>query len=210
MSTVHENSYSRGQIAVKWLGKIASAAAWLLCVSLALSVVGCAASNRAKYGVTAGRQTLVAPNGVRCSVPVRESPQISCEERIAGRPGVRCSGAFGPRVPHPSKLPPPVSYAFSEIGKRGVPTFDASTVALLRRIAQYIPSKTLRFAYPLAGAQALVVYDATRGPCDAGAYQVLNLSGIHNAAYRPGEDPNHIMAYPAVDSNPTPFPWMRG
>jgi hypothetical protein len=79
---------------------------------------------------------------------------------------------------------------------------------MLRRIARDINSKTLRFAYPLPASPRLVVYDATRGPCHTNAYQVLNLAGMHNAMYRPGDDANHIMAYP-VDWSPTPFPWMH-
>jgi hypothetical protein len=79
---------------------------------------------------------------------------------------------------------------------------------MFRRIIPYVHSKTLRFAYPLQGSQTLVVYDATSGACAQDGYQVPNSPGIHNAMYRPGEDPYEIMAYP-VDWNPTPFPWMR-
>lgn len=182
----------------------------VLCfAALAISLFGCNATSHAANARTSTMgEITVAPNGVRCTTYIHGATYRSCEERIAGRPGVRCSGAFGPGVSNPSRVPPPVSYAFSELGKRGVPTFDTSTSALLHRIAAYINSNTLRFAYPLAVPQQLVVYDATRGPCDTNAYQVLNLGGIHNAMYRPGDDPNHIIAYP-VDWTPTPFPWIQ-
>lgn len=183
---------------------------WKHCAALTTLVL--CACGETGHGATARTSALgqftQAPNGVRCTNSIHGATYLSCEERVSGRPGVRCSGAFGPGIANPSRVPPPVSYAFSEIGQQGVPTFDASTSALLRRIAHDINSKTLRFAYPLADPQRLVVYDATRGPCDTNAYQVLNLAGIHNAMYRPGDDPNHIMAYP-VDWNPTPFPWMN-
>lgn len=178
----------------------------MACALTATTLCGCVGAPR-KAAATAHAVT-IAPNGVRCTNFAGDATFRSCEERIPGLPGVRCSGAFGPGVPNPPAGLPPVSYAFSELGKRGVPAFDASTTSMLHRIARYIGSKTLRFAYPLDGMQRLVVYDATRGPCDEQPYQVLNLGGVHNAMYKPGEDPNHVMAYP-VDVDPTPFPWMR-
>ncbi len=153
-------------------------------------------------------QTMVAPNGVHCTSRVPDSANLSCVEQIPGRPGLRCSGAFGPNVPNPPLQAPPFNYSFSEIGKPGVPVFNARTMALLHRIQYYVHSKTLRFAFPLYDAPRLVVYDADHGPCGEGMYQVLNSPGAHNEFYRPGEDPNHLGAYP-VDTDPTPFPWMR-
>ena len=182
-----------------------------------LATDGCAKHvrlNFSKYHTAQpGRaEQMIAPNGVHCTSFVPGAAGLSCVEQIPGRRGVRCSGAFGPNVPHPHHDRPSVSYSFAEIGKPEVPALDAPTFALFHRIARYIHSKTLRFAYfsrpPIRGVTRFIVYDAINGPCYTGAYQVLNVGGMHNVMYQPGEEPNSLAAYP-VDGPTTPFPWLK-
>lgn len=104
--------------------------------------------------------------------------------------------------------PLPVNYSVYDIGKGGVPPLNAATIKLIRRIERYVPSATLRFAYPVAGPLSTVVYDAKNGACAFASYQVLNAPGIHNLIYNPGDDPTHMAAYPS-DIPATPFPWMK-
>jgi hypothetical protein len=150
---------------------------------------------------------VIAPNGVHCTAFITHtSTQNNCIESFPGRPGVRCSGAFGASAPNPPTRPAPTNYSISELGKPGVPLLDVSDMQLLRRIEKSTRAKSLRYAYLVPPASGLVIYDATRGPCADFMYEVLDTPGVPSIYYRPGEDPSTVV--PVPDDFDTPFPWM--
>ena len=115
---------------------------------------------------------------------------------IAAGAGIACSvdGDVGPP-----------SYLVRDLGKPGVPRIPAHDVAIVRRIAKYLDSKDLRFAYP--GGQ-FIVYNAINGPCEphAPGYPVLNLQC--NMMYSPTDNFDGPRAVPQC--SPTmKRPWMR-
>jgi hypothetical protein len=151
----------------------------------------------------------VAPNGVRCTVPLKSNdPTASeCMERLPGHAGVRCSGAFGGKIPL-KRSAPPVSYAYAEIVKTPL-KFYPEGLELLRRIKAATHSNTLRVAMPTEDTSfPAVIYDAARGPCADVFYEVLNSNRSSHVYYNPGDNPYALMYGPG-DVFSTPYPWFR-
>lgn len=129
---------------------------------------------------------IIAPNGVRCTGFMESTPGYSCYEKIAGRPGVRCSGYVAPG--NHSALPsPPVIYSVTEIGKPGVPALTPSQLGTVRRIERAFGTAHLQFVL----LPELVVFNATRGVCAnwAGGYPMLNDNPDGRRWYEPGDNP---------------------
>ena len=109
----------------------------------------------------------------------------------------------------------PRSFSIGSIGKAGVPQLNLAELAIVRTIARFVRSKTLRFTFvswpgphrrKLArpGVEFLV-FDAREGPCAdfAPGYEVLD--GDCNEYYEPGENPFAPHAMPGCFGTPTPW-----
>lgn len=97
----------------------------------------------------------------------------------------------------------PFSYLTDDSGKKGVPRITSADRALIRRIEQFLHSRTLRFTYL---GTSLLVFNATSGPCepDAPGYPVLN-SASCNLFYSPTDDFDGPRAFTRCD---TSRPWF--
>lgn len=115
-----------------------------------------------------------------------------------GRYGITCNKSY--ECPLATG---PASYLVSDLGKPGVPRPSAAQASLVRQIARYRSSRTLRFLFL---NDRLVVFDAKDGPCSgsANAYEVLN--GAPNLFYSPGENP-YVLKSGSNDITTEPRPW---
>jgi hypothetical protein len=131
----------------------------------------------------------LSPN-VTCATPGCAAYNVRPYVRISTHYGVGCLGNVPPGTT-PNPIPPPMSYAATDLGKRDVPEPTLRETAILRRIAQQLRSSTLRFAWVDGANQRreFIVYDAPDGPCALDHYEVLN--GSCNRYYMPGENPYH-------------------
>jgi hypothetical protein len=108
----------------------------------------------------------------------------------------------------PNPVPPPFSYLASDAGKPGVPALRFSESRMLRAIAHYRPSKSLRFAWvDTTPPNGFIVYDATGDVCTASAFGYAVLNGACNEFYEPGENPYGTMAAPDCFGSEH-RPWM--
>jgi hypothetical protein len=149
------------------------------------------------------RETVAHPIPIarNCGNPPRCTPEVP-----VGRYGIACIPFEGPSPPGTA------SFSVADAGKQGVVKLSPSQFRLVRLMQHFIRSSTLRFAVgPFGpwGRPALIVFDATEGPCYAGAlgYFVLN-DADGNTFYQPGEAADHIHAGPG-DIRASPGPWCR-
>lgn len=147
-----------------------------VCAALAVLFLGCSHPAHAT----------VAPNGVRCTGFIASKPGYSCYEKLAGRPGVRCSGYVAPGN-HTALPPPPVIYSVREMGEAGVPRLTPAQVRTVRQLERAFGSAHLQFVL----LPELVVFNATRGVCAnwAGGYPMLNGNPDGRRFYEPGDNP---------------------
>ena len=134
-----------------------------------------------------------------CGNPPRCVPEVPI-----GRYGWTC-------IPfeYSSQLGAP-SYDIADAGKLGVPKLSRGQLMLIRLIRHYKQSNMLRFAVGPFGPgkrRALIVFDATEGPCYGGApgYLILN-DKSRNGYYQPGEAADDIHAAPFLTKV---GPWCR-
>ena len=98
----------------------------------------------------------------------------------------------------------PPSYRFRDIGKPDVIRLSKAQLALVRGIAHYVTSDTLRFAFI---GKEFIVYDAVYGPCAGGAPGYWVLNGGCNEYFSPTDDFNTTHG---VDSCWGPRrPWIK-
>ncbi len=160
-------------------------------------LLGCNVQHRGVTGqATPEKRSVIAPNGVHCTGFMGSKPGYSCYERIARRPGVRCSGYVDPGS-NAALPPPPAIYSVRDIGKAGVPRLTPTQLRSVRMIEGAFGSAHLQFVL-LPERAELVVFNATRGVCAnwAGGYPLLNDNPDGRRFYEPGDNPYTTLTAP--------------
>ena len=158
-----------------------------ICVVLGVLLLGCNVQhNKGPADPSPEPRGITAPNGVRCTGFMVSKPGYSCYEKIAGRPGVRCSGYVAPGS-NATLPPPPVIYSVTEIGQPGVPKLTQTQLRTVRENERAFGGSNLHFVL----LPELVVFNATRGVCAnwAGGYPMLNNNPDGRRWYEPGDNP---------------------
>jgi hypothetical protein len=97
----------------------------------------------------------------------------------------------------------PPSFSVLDIGRKDVPALSMLERSKINEIQRYVPSRNLRF---VVVHMELMVYNAVKGPCWAGApgYQVLN-GQTCKAMWSPTDGPGAL-----PDCWNPPRPWIEG
>jgi len=98
----------------------------------------------------------------------------------------------------------PQTYLYTDVGKSGVMQLSTERLVLLRRIAHYVTSPSLRFGNV---GKEFIVFDASYGPCAGGAPGYWVLNGGCNEYFSPTDD---FKSTHGVDNcwGP-PRPWIK-
>ncbi len=152
----------------------------------------------------------LAPN-ITCEFPGCTIYNVAPYVLTRSRYGIGCLGNVPPGT-RPHQRLPPQSYAVADIGKPGFPVLGPSEAKMVHSIQRYVHSKTLRLAWLGSREPGVkgefIVFDATDGPCSAGAYGYLVLNGDCNEYYEPGESPYGTHPGPGGCAETEHRPWM--
>lgn len=94
------------------------------------------------------------------------------------------------------------SFAVHDIGRSGVPSVNATELAMIRSIMRYVHPSTLRFAR----VPQFIVFDAQYGMCPGAPHEVLNAVAC-TMVYQPSDEHSGPFAAPGGCCN-HPRPWI--